>query len=203
MAKNPGCRHSSAIWRSVVESWFKRTGPSEALASDIFFDAVPVHGELMLANSLLDFSFERATSSSTFVSALARFASDWQPPIGMFGRLIVESDGRLDLKRNGIFPIVTAARTLALRHGIRPTPTIERLTELKSRSLADANVVDAAIAAFSMFLRTVLAQQIRDSRCGIKLSTRVQIASLGQTKKKGLIDSMQAVNNLIGATLSQ
>ncbi len=80
MAKNPGCRHSLEIWKKVVEGWVEQPGPKEALASDIFFDGVPVYGELMLANDLLDFSYARAETASAFIAALAMFAKDWQAP---------------------------------------------------------------------------------------------------------------------------
>ena len=164
MAKNPGCRHSLEIWKKVVDGWVERPGPKEALASDIFFDGVPVYGELALASDLLAYSFARAEAAPAFIAALARFAKDWQPPIGIFGRLLTERDGRIDLKQNGLLPIVTAARTLALKHGIRPTSTVTRLTELKARSLADAAMIDRAISAFTVIVRAVLAQQVSDSR---------------------------------------
>ncbi len=85
----------------------------------------------------------------------------------MFGRLVTESDGRIDLKRNGLLPIVTAARTLALKYGIRPTSTVARLTELKARSLVEPAVIERAISAFSDIVRAVLAQQIQrlSARC--------------------------------------
>jgi CBS domain-containing protein len=119
----------------------------------------------------------------------------------MFGRLVPENDGRIDLKRNGLLPIVTAARTLALKYGIRPTSTVARLTELKTRSLVDSGLVDRAISAFTVMVRAVLAQQIRDSQQGIGLSARVDVATMGQEDKRNLTKSMRAINELIGKTL--
>jgi CBS domain-containing protein len=203
MAKNSGCRHSLEIWKNVVEGWFERPGPKEALASDIFFDGVPVYGDLMLANDLLDYSYVRAETASSFIAALALFAKDWRPPIGMFGRLATDSDGRIDLKRNGLLPIVTAARTLALKHGIRLTSTVARLTELKTRSLVDSGLVERAVAAFTAIVRAVLAQQIRDSQHGIRLSARVDVATMGPEEKRKLTNSMRAINELIGKTLER
>ena len=201
MAKNPGCRHSLENWKKVVEGWVERPGPKEALASDIFFDGVPVYGELALASDLMAYSYALAEASPTFIAALARFAKDWQPPIGIFGRLLTDNDGRVDLKKNGLLPIVTAARTLALKHGIRPTSTVTRLTELKTRSLADAGVIDKAIAAFTVIVRTVLAQQVKDSDRGIGLSARVDVVAMGADEKEGLTKAMRAINDLIKETL--
>ncbi len=121
MAKNPGCRHSEGVWKSVIDDWVSSARLKDALAADIFFDGVPVHGELALAGGIFDFAFARAEAAPAFIAALAAFAKDWYPPIGMLGGLVSDGDGRLDLKRNGLLPIVTAARTLALKYAIRPT----------------------------------------------------------------------------------
>jgi CBS domain-containing protein len=131
----------------------------------------------------------------------ATFAKDWQPPFGIFGRLLTDPDGRVDLKQNGLLPIVTAARTLALKHGIRPTSTVTRLTELKARSLADADTINKAISAFTDIVRAVLAQQVKDSDHGISLSARVDVAAMGTEQKEGVTKSMRAINELIKATL--
>lgn len=196
MAKNPGCRHSLENWKKVVEGWIERPGPKEALASDIFFDGVPVYGELALGSDLTAYSYARAEASPTFIAALARFAKDWQPPLGIFGRLLTDNDGRVDLKKNGLLPIVTAARTLALKHGIRPTSTVIRLTELKVRSLVGADMIDRAISAFTVMVRTILAQQVSDSHRGIKLSARVDVAAMGPEELTRQRDAVRAMEEI-------
>ena len=196
MAKNPGCRHSLENWKKVVEGWIERPGPREALASDIFFDGVPVYGELALGSDLTAYSYARAEASPTFIAALARFAKDWQPPLRIFGRLLTDNDGRVDLKKNGLLPIVTAARTLALKHGIRPTSTVIRLTELKVRSLVGADMIDRAISAFTVMERTILAQQVSDSHRGIKLSARVDVAAMGPEELTRQRDAVRAMEEI-------
>ena len=97
---------------------------------------------------------------------------------------MTDPDGRVDLKQNRLLPIVTAARTLALKHAIRPTSTVARLTELKVRSLADADMINKAISAFTHVVRAVLAQQVKDSDHGISLSARVDVAAMGADEKE-------------------
>ena len=202
MAKNPGCRHSAPAWRQVVADWVDRAQVEDVLAADIFFDGVPVYGEVALADDVFDFAFSRAAEAPAFIMALASFAKSWYPPIGMLGRLILDGDGRLDLKRNGLLPIVTAARTLALKHAIRPTSTLARLVEIKERSLVDGEVIDQAVLAYTNIVREVLAQQVDDTHRGIPVSARVQVASMPSSKKAMLKTSMQAISMLIGTTLN-
>jgi len=202
MAKNPGCRHSEMIWKHVIADWVSRAQIEDLLAADIFFDGVAVYGDIVLANGIFDFAFARAEAAPAFIAALASFAKDWYPPVGIFGQLVHDSDGRLDLKRNGLLPIVTAARTLALKYAIRPTSTLARLEEMKTRSLADGEMIDRAMAAYANVMGEVLAQQVQDAYQGIRVSARVQVASFPRSKRAMLKSSMQAINQLIGTTLN-
>lgn len=202
MAKNPGCRHSERDWRQVIADWVANARIEDLLAADIFFDGVPVHGDIKLAQGVFDFAFSAAQSAPRFIAALASFAKDWQPPIGILGRLILEGDGRLDLKRNGLLPAATAARTFALKYGIRPTSTVARLAEAKAQSLADTDIIDRASTAYAAIMREVLAQQVRDAHAGIRLSARVQVSSMPMSKKTQLKSAMQAVSELVGLTLN-
>ena len=74
-----------------------------------------------------------------------------RPPLGFFRDFVLISNGKnkktLDLKHNGIEPIVDLARIYALSEGIEAVNTIERLrlaagTKSLSKSSA-ANLIDA------------------------------------------------------------
>ena len=52
--------------------------------------------------------------------------------------------GRIDLKLHGLFPIVTAARTLAIRHDIRRRSTTRRLEGLIERGVGNAEEMQAS-----------------------------------------------------------
>jgi CBS domain-containing protein len=202
MAKNPGCRHDVETWKRVIDDWVSRAQVEDLLAADIFFDGVPVHGSIDLADEIFDFAFARAAGSNFFIERLASFAKDWYPPIGLFGRIVPDGDGRLDLKRNGLLPAATAARSLALKHVIRPTSTLARLSELKARSLADSDMIERATVAYDCIMREVLAQQIRDAHNGIPVSARVQVATMPSNKRAMLKRSMQAISELVATTLN-
>ena len=202
MAKNPGCRHSLAHWKVVVDDWIARALAEDVLAADIFFDGAPVAGDMALANALFDFAFERAHASSHFAAALAASARNWTAPLGLLGRFTTDGDGRLDLKRNGLLPIVTAARTLALKHAIRPTSTIGRLNEAKARAMIAGDLVDRAIGAYGGLMRMVLEQQIEDAHRGIPVSARVQVAPMTTGEKRWLKTAFKDIGELIGTVLN-
>jgi DNA polymerase-3 subunit epsilon/CBS domain-containing protein len=57
MARNPQWRMSAGRWKTTVESWVRRQRPKDLLNVDIFFDGVPVHGDLASASDL-DLAYE-------------------------------------------------------------------------------------------------------------------------------------------------
>lgn len=200
MASSPSCRLSVAYWQKAIAGWIANPGPEAALATDIFFDGVPVHGELTLASEVMDFAYSHAAGAPQFIASLAALARQWQSPIKLFGRLQTDEDGRLDLKRNGLLPITTLARALALKHGIRARSTISRLAEIKARGLAEAELMDRGIGGFRTLMRAVLEQQIADSRAGMPISSRVDIARMTSQQKAAIVEAIKATGSLIAAT---
>jgi DNA polymerase-3 subunit epsilon/CBS domain-containing protein len=122
--------------------------------------------------------------------------------LGLLGRFTTDGDGRLDLKRNGLLPIVTAARTLALKHAIRPTSTIGRLNEAKARAMIAGDLVDRAIGAYGGLMRMVLEQQIEDAHRGIPVSARVPVAPMTTGEKRWLKTAFKDIGELIGTVLN-
>ena len=89
--------------------------------------------------------------STLFIAHLSRNALNLRPPLGFFRDFVLIQDGEnkatLDLKHNGIAPIVDLARIYALSEGISSVNTIERLqqaagTPSLTKSSA-ANLIDA------------------------------------------------------------
>ena len=88
----------------------------------------PVHGDIAMGQHLFKLAHAMAASNSTFAKLLGEAISEVQP-LTLLGKLRLE-DGRIDLKRCGLFPIVALARTLAIRHGLAIRSTVERLEAL-------------------------------------------------------------------------
>ena len=126
MAKNPLWRGSLATWRARVAHWISRSNPQDLLSVDIFFDLRGVHGDTSLAETLWREAFAAAHNEAAFAKLLADTAGSVEPAIGMFGTIRTEQ-GRLDLKKAGLFGIVTAARVLAIRHHVVERATPARL----------------------------------------------------------------------------
>jgi DNA polymerase-3 subunit epsilon/CBS domain-containing protein len=184
-----------------VSHWLTRSGPQEILNADIFFDAMPVYGEQGLAVDLRTDAIEAASGSTAFLNLMSLNAAKAQTPINWLGRFKLDDDGRMDLKRHGIMPIFSAARVLALRHGLPHHATASRLDALRGRPNIIEDCVDGLIEAHQILLRQILLQQLADIEHGVPLSNRVDPRTLSYSERvrlKWALEQVPLVNNLLG-----
>ena len=200
MASKPAWRKDLAGWRETVGAWIARSRAEDMLNCDIFFDAVPVHGNADLAERLRGEAVARAKDSRTFLKFLALNASRFEAPTGWFGRLKLDA-GRVDLKKNGIMPIFSAARVVALDQGLDARSTPERLEGARCREIVADKVIDNLIEAHRILLDLILRQQLRDLDDGLALSNKVAPAALTGFERERLkwaLDQVPQVTDLLG-----
>ncbi|MBU2583674.1 MAG: CBS domain-containing protein [Alphaproteobacteria bacterium] len=200
MASNAAWRMSVERWKETVRSWIARTKPENILSCDIFFDAVTVHGEAALFDEVWSDAAAVAGKSRPFQSLLALSATDISSPFGWTGRLKL-ADGRIDLKRFGLMPIFSAARVLALRHGIKPRSTRQRLTAAAAIEDTPAALVTDILESHHLFLELILRQQLRDLTAGHKLSNSVAVAQITASERQQLnwaLHQVPRVADLLG-----
>jgi CBS domain-containing protein len=195
MARNAAWRGSLATWRQRVAGWVEQARPRDLLNVDIFFDLTAVHGDRRLADILLTEAQARASAAPAFAKLLADANSGYESAVGWLGRLRTDN-GRVDLKRSGLFPIVSAARILAIRHAIASRATPERLAALQAREVGGGADLARLDAAHSLFVRRILEQQVRDIAEGIQPSNCVAVGRLSRREQAELRDALAAVDHL-------
>ena len=199
MANNPLWRGSLATWRERIGAWIGRSNPADLMSVDIFFDLRPVHGDATLANTLWREGFESARGESGFAKLLAEAAGTSERGLGLFGGFRTRN-GRLDLKKAGLFGIVTLARVLAICHHVVERATPARLAGLKALGLGAARDLDALIEAQGTFLDLMLAQQIEDIDNGLPATNTVLVKRLSGGDRDRLRAALGAVVHLDALT---
>jgi DNA polymerase-3 subunit epsilon/CBS domain-containing protein len=195
MAKNAPWRGSLATWRARVDDWITRSNPRDLLSVDIFFDLWVVHGDLDLANRLRASAFDAAKGQAAFAKLLVESAGKIEPGFTFLRRFRTER-GRINLKKAGLFGIVTAARALAVCHHVSQRSTVERLAALQSLGIGGKADLNALAEAQSTFLDLILAQQIEDIEHGTPASNAVAIKRLSQRDQIRLRASLRAVEQI-------
>lgn len=185
MASNAEWRMDLVGWHRKVDLWVARSSPEDFLSSDIFFDGVCVHGDRGLAEGLFAHARDKVRASGTFIKFLTLNASKFDTAVGVFGKVRTEG-GRVDLKLRGVLPIFSAARALALRHGIDEHSTVARLKRCVELGHGKKKVVDSLIEAHRIMMGLVLGQQLKDINDGIAMSAKVDVGSLSAREKDNL-----------------
>ncbi|MBX9927099.1 MAG: hypothetical protein K2Y05_12140 [Hyphomicrobiaceae bacterium] len=197
MARNPQWRMELSRFEAAIDGWVQRQRPEDILNIDIFFDGIPVSGDLAMGERLFARAHAAARGSVTFQKMLTETARIWRSPVTILGGLRVERDGRIDLKKYGLLPIFTAGRVLAIRHGERARSTAERLRAFARHDPADAERIERLIAAHVVILNEILDQQLADANNGVPPSPRVEVKRLSQTRRDGLRDAISRVATAI------
>ena len=171
------------------------SSPLHLLSVDIFFDLCPVRGEARLCTDLWREAFELARGEVGFAKLLAEAAGGIEIGLGMFGRFKT-TDGRIDVKKAGLFGIVTAARVLAIRHNVVERSTPARLAGIKALGVGAEADLDALAEAQETFLALLAAQQVDDIEHGRSPSKTVEVRSIPSRDRARLRTALEAVRHL-------
>jgi CBS domain-containing protein len=195
MAKNPEWRGSVATWHKRIDHWIGRSNPQDLLNVDIFFDLRCVHGDMSMADALWRGAFDAAKGRADFAKLLVEAAGTVQPALGWFGRFLTEK-GRLDLKKAGLFGIVSAARALAIRHHVVELSTPARLDGVKAVIPSAESELDMLKDAHGVFIDMILAQQLDDIGHGVAPTNTVAVDRLTGRQRTRLRIALEAVAHL-------
>ncbi len=131
MACTDAWRQPLQRWSDRFIGWIDEPEPMSLMLTCVFFDLRLVHGSAVLLDTLRDRVLQRTRGNRLFLSHLVGNALKHRPPLNLFGGLSTRRAGNLrdavDLKHNGIVPIVDLARIYALAGGHRQVNTHERL----------------------------------------------------------------------------
>lgn len=203
MARNAAWRGSFATWEARIGEWVRRSRPDDLLNVDIFYDLRAVMGDHALAASLQARAFALAEGEIAFAKGLGERAASPVNPFTLLGGLRLEN-GRIDLKRFGLFPVVAFARALAIRHGVREVSTHGRLAGLAAAGIGSAPELTRLAGAHAVVLKAMLHQQSRDLLAGIPVSNKVDPSELSaedQLALKAALRTIQLVPDMVRALM--
>ena len=101
-------------------------------------------------------SLQSLDKRKTFLKEMAETALLHEPPLGFFKRLVVEKSGehknQLNLKLNGLMPLVDAVRTLSLDQRIFESNTLDRISALAEKGILSQGEADDLRDAFNVIM---------------------------------------------------
>lgn len=176
-------------WRGRFDGWVDAPSPRAILESGIFFDFRPVAGALPLAP--LDEVVAGAAAKPVFLRFLAKAALEFHPPPALV--LTLRGGARLDLKSQGIAPVVGLARCQGLEAGGRGRGTLERLEAAARAGVVDEGIFAAVDGAYRFLAGLRLRLQLRDLAEGRPASNEVALSALSAVERSRLKEAFRAV----------
>lgn len=205
MATTPKWRQPLRVWKRYFAKWIEEPQPKALMHSSIFFDMRAIYGDLSIFDELKAHVLKKSTENRIFLSYMAANAMSTRPPLGLFGSFVLIRGGEhhkaLDLKHNGVVPIIDLARIYALAGGIADVNTRDRLNAAAGGAVSKQGAADLREAL--EFIGSVrLAHQANAVRQGKKPDNFVRPNELSAFERSHLKDAFAVVRSM-QATLEQ
>jgi len=182
-----------AQWVTLFRQWIEEPKAQALLEAGIFFDLRAVHGNLAL-DPLMEL-LHQAKNHTLFLAHLARAALEFTPPLGFFGRIIKDNEGRINLKKAGIAPIVGMARVYGLQSGTNSPATLDRLEAATQAGKISQNGAELLTETFRFLLRLRLREQLQAHKNGRTPDNNLKWDDLSPLDRRHTKDAFVAIRD--------
>ncbi|MBF0219617.1 MAG: cyclic nucleotide-binding/CBS domain-containing protein [Gammaproteobacteria bacterium] len=204
MAINPRWRQTSQVWGDYFHNWITTPSPKALMYCSIFFDLRTIYGDETILQHLRQEMLQLTPKNELFLAHLTHNALKLKPPLGFFRDFVLVHDGKhndtLDLKHNGLAPIVDLARIYALAEGVEAVSTLERLNSVAGSRALSSNGAENLRDAFE-FINTLRmrhqAQQISDGKIPDNYLSPSDISKLERAHLKDAFKVIQTLQSYI------
>ncbi len=204
MARNSEWRGRLIDWQERINSWLLDPEPTHVRNSSIFFDFLPLMGDVELAHDLRDMVVKGIETHQGFLYHMMTLDLRYKVPLGLLGRFSVEKEGdnagMLSVKYGGCVYIVDCVRMFALERGIQEISTMERLQALVTQNVFAVETAEHIRAAFEALVFLRLRHEISMIESDRPPSHFLDPFALSKTEQDLLKESFQAVSKLQDAT---
>lgn len=200
MSENRAWRKPLAEWRQEVTRWLTDIDPVTVRRTTVFYDFVPLWGDVALATRLRSFVTDGVKGNMKLIRALFDDAAHHKVPLTFFKGFVTEKSGphrgQLDLKESGLRFVVECARILALLHGAPRLGTLERIEDLERLGVIPADDGRLIRGAYESFVRLLFKAQIEKIRAGEEPDAYVSPSSIPVEERFLLRLALEATERL-------
>jgi CBS domain-containing protein len=201
MASNPEWCHSLSEWKRLTAEWITRPSPEHTVSFGVFQDMRILHGEHSFEEELRSHIIECARINSIFFPGMARNIVRFTPPLGMFGRLLVEksgkSRGKIDLKKGGLFTLTRGVGLIALEAGIMGGTTWDKLSRLHHLNIITDHDLETLTESFTFLIKLRLENQLGAIASGDEPDNLIDPVKLTDKERNQLCSAFKGVCTLI------
>lgn len=200
MATNPKWRQPIKRWQQYFDGWVDTPNPKALLHSSVFFDLETIYGDASLLDTVRKNLLKKTKNNSLFIAHLSKNALGLRPPLGFFRDFVLKPNGKhkatLDLKHNGIAPVVDLARIYALSQGISAVNTIERIRQAAGTPAITKASAENLIDAYQFLGILRVKHQAQKLMQGLDADNYLSPKELSKLEREHLKDAFKVIKTL-------
>lgn len=200
MARTETWRQPSSRWSEYFRRWTDEPDPQSLMLTCVFFDLRGVYGDLELVQGLRRRVLQATKGNRIFLAHMVNNALKHRPPLSLFGGLntVQHDDARdtIDLKHNGVVPIIDLARVYALAGGHEEVNTHDRLMmAARGHEISEQGAHDLR-DALEFLGRLRFRHQVDRLNQGLEPNNFLSLSHLSNFEKTQLKDAFKVVAEL-------
>jgi CBS domain-containing protein len=173
------------------------------MLASVMFDLRAIGGTIGLFEDLQKRTLARAAKNSIFVAHMVSNSLKHTPPLGLLRGFATirsgEHKNRLDLKHNGVVPVVDLGRIYALQAQLVEVNTRARLAAAMGTGALSASGGQDLVDAYDLIAETRLEHQARQIKAGGAPDNYLAPADLSDFERSHLRDAFVVVKSLQSA----
>ena len=203
MATNPRWCQRVSVWRSYFRDWIYKADPTAQMLASVMFDLRPICGASSLYQDLQAEILEEASRNSIFTAHMISNSLKHAPPLGLLRGFATIRSGehrnQIDMKHNGVVPVVDLGRVYALMGRLSPVNTRARLLAAEEAGIISGAGARDLIAAYDLIADMRLRNQVRQVRDGRKPDNFLAPYDFGDFERSHLRDAFVVVRTMQSA----
>jgi CBS domain-containing protein len=203
MATADRWRQPLSVWRGYFSKWIAKPDPEAQMLASVMFDLRPIGGDESLFADLQIDTLKRAAENSIFVAHMVSNSLKHTPPLGLFRGFATVRSGEhkntIDLKHNGVVPIVDLGRIYALQGQLPVANTRARLEAAIEVGKVSTTGGRDLLDAYDMIAEIRLEHQAAQIRRGEKPDNFMPPTDLSDFERSHLRDAFVVVKTMQSA----
>lgn len=191
------------VWRGYFQDWVMAPEPMAQMLASVMFDLRPIAGPAALFHELQADVLERASRNSIFVAHMVSNALKHAPPLGLLRGFATIRSGEhrnhIDMKHNGVVPVVDLGRVYSLMARLPPVNTRARLLAAEASGVISSSGARDLVAAYDLIAEMRLRNQANQVKAGLKPDNYLAPYDYGDFERAHLRDAFVVVRTMQSA----
>ncbi|MCR9125827.1 MAG: DUF294 nucleotidyltransferase-like domain-containing protein [Rhodobacteraceae bacterium] len=205
MATNPRWCQTLSVWRGYFAQWIAHPSKEAQMLASVMFDLRPIGGDSALFEGLQADTLRAAAGNSIFTAHMAGNALTHATPLGLLRGLATIRSGEhrnaIDLKLNGVVPVVDLGRMYALQGQLGAVNTRARVAAAIEHGIVSQSGGRDLLDAYDLVAETRLEHQAHQIRTGEPPDNFLLPAKLSDFERSHLRDAFVVIKTMQSALM--